>query len=140
MPLLNRLIAPALAALVFAALPQTASAELNGNAIRGKKIFMTKGENDKACFSCHPKGLTTKEIVRGKQVPNLTERAGQISEKRLVAKALKHMEEDAGLDLSDEEFLDLITFVSQLPTKGFGDVPPEWQEYANTKLKKAGFQ
>ncbi|MBO9542180.1 hypothetical protein J7643_16450 [bacterium] len=140
MPLLNRILVPSLAALLLAAIPQSASAELNGDPVKGKRIFMTKGDNDKACMSCHPKGFTTKEVVRGKQVPNLTERAGQISEKRLIAKALKHMEEDAGLDLTDAQFLDLITFVSQLPTKGFGDVPPEWQDYVNTKLKKAGIQ
>ncbi|MNL89136.1 hypothetical protein D3C87_2192760 [compost metagenome] len=50
------------------------------------------------------------------------------------------MEENAGLELSDAQFIDLITFVSQLPTKGFGDVPPEWQEYVNARLKKAGLQ
>ncbi|HEY9899833.1 MAG TPA: hypothetical protein V6D00_11675 [Pantanalinema sp.] len=140
MPLLNRILVCAMAAALLTAAPRTASAELNGDPVKGKRLFMTAGDSGRACMSCHPRGLTTKEIVRGKQVPNLTERAGQISEKRLIVKALKHMEENAALDLSDEQFLDLITFVSQLPTKGFGDVPPEWQEYVNARLKKAGIQ
>ncbi|MNY82819.1 hypothetical protein D3C86_2251610 [compost metagenome] len=50
------------------------------------------------------------------------------------------MEENAALDLSDEEFMDLITFISQLPTKGFGEVPPEWRDYVDARLKKAGLQ
>jgi cytochrome c553 len=116
--------------------PHSALAKLNGDPVKGKHLFMTTGDSGRACMSCHPMGLTTKEIVRGKQVPNLTERASQISEKRLIAKALKYMEENADLELTDAQFIDLITFVSQLPTKGFGEVPPEWQGYVKNKLKQ----
>lgn len=118
-----------------AALPLGAEAALTGDRNKGKLLFMTKGNSGKACMTCHPKGITTGEVIRGKKVPNLTESAAKISEKKLIAKALKHLEEDAELTLSDAQFMDLITFVHSLPTQGFGDVPSEWEGYVKEKLK-----
>lgn len=118
------------------ALPLDADAALSGDRNKGKLLFMTKGGGGKACMTCHPKGITTGEVIRGKKVPNLTESAGKISEKKLIAKALKHLEEDAELTLTDDQFVDLVTFVSTLPTQGFGDVPSEWQGYVKEKLGK----
>ncbi len=128
---------PAVLALtLLPALAPDAQAALSGAPKKGKAIFMTKGGGGKACMTCHPKGFTTGEVIRGKKIPNLTESAGKISEKKLIAKALKHLEEDAELQLNDDQFMDLVTFVSTLPTQGFGDVPPEWQGYVKEKLGK----
>lgn len=135
MPLAKWLTA-AFALTLLPAFAPEAQAALGGDPAKGKIIFLKKGEGGKACMTCHPKGLTTGEVIRGKKVPNLTESAGKISEKKLIAKALKHLEEDAELQLSDAQFMDLVTFVSTLPTQGFGDVPPEWQAYVKEKVGK----
>ncbi|HEY9857683.1 MAG TPA: hypothetical protein V6D05_18195 [Stenomitos sp.] len=124
----------AVSLVLLLALP--VSAKLDGDPIRGKKLFLTKGSNAQACMSCHPKGLTTGLVVRGKVVPNLTERVASISENKLLAKVLKHLDDDVGLDLSDDDVLDLVSFISTLPNKGFGDVPPEWSDYVRTKVKQ----
>lgn len=126
----------ALALTMLAAFTPDAQAALTGDRNKGKAIFLTKGKSGKACMTCHPKGFTTGEVIRGKKIPNLTESAGKISEKKLIAKALKHLEEDAELQLTDAQFMDLVTFVSSLPTQGFGDVPAEWQGYIKEKLGK----
>lgn len=133
MPLGNWLKAALALSLVATFIPE-AQAALTGDPKKGKAIFLMKGQTGKACMTCHPKGFTTGEVIRGKKIPNLTESAGKISEKKLIAKALKHLEEDAELQLTDAQFMDLVTFVSTLPTQGFGDVPPEWQGYVKEKL------
>lgn len=124
----------AVSLVLLLALP--VSAKMDGDPIRGKKLFLTKGSNAQACMSCHPKGLTTGQVIRGKVVPNLTERVASISENKLLAKTLKHLEDDVGLDLSDDDVIDLVSFISTLPYKGFGDVPPDWNEYVRTHLKQ----
>jgi len=131
---LGNWLTAAVALTLFAAQTPDAQAALAGDAKKGKAIFLMKGQNGKACMTCHPKGFTTGEVIRGKKIPNLTESAGKISEKKLIAKALKHLEEDAELQLTDAQFMDLVTFVSTLPTQGFGDVPAEWQGYVKEKL------
>ncbi|GEM_PF-2095771 len=128
-------LAAALIAIVMApAFASNAFAGLDGDRHKGKVLFLTKGENGKACMTCHPKGLTTGEVIRGKKIPSLVESTGRISEKKLIAKALKHLDEDARFELSDAQFIDLVTFVSSLSTQGFGSTPPEWAGYVKEKL------
>ncbi len=133
---LGKWLTAALALAMLPSLAPDAQAALGGDKNKGKAIYMMKGQSGKACMTCHPIGLTTGEVIRGKKVPNLIESASKISEKKLIAKALKHLEEDAELQLSDNQFMDLVTFVSSLPSDGFGDVPAEWQGYVKEKARK----
>lgn len=101
-----------------------------GNAARGKVIFMTKGQGDKACMTCHPRGLTTGKTFKGKDIPELTE---PISERKLVRKTRRFLKLQ-GMQLSEAEVTDLLTFVQRLPTQGFGPVPPDWKGYVDKAL------
>ncbi|MNS33618.1 hypothetical protein D3C72_657340 [compost metagenome] len=103
----------------------------NGNPENGKRLFMQKGPSGKACMTCHPKGLTTGETYKGKDIPDLTE--GPIAEAKLRKKTLKFLEVQ-GLQLSPAELEDLLTFEAGLPSKGFGPVPAAWQGYVRSKL------
>lgn len=130
------LAAATIAIVLSPLLSSNAIAALDGDRNKGKTLFLTKGKKGLACMSCHPTGLTTGEVIRGKKIPNLIESASRISEKKLIAKTLKHLEEDAQLELSDAQLIDLVTFVSTLPTQGFGAVPAEWESYVKEKLGK----
>lgn len=112
---------------LMAALPAQA---FEGNPEKGKQIFMTKGKGDKACMTCHPKGLTTGDTYKGKDIPELTE---ELSERKITRKTLRFLRMQ-GMTLSDAELTDLLTFVQQIPTRGFGPVPKEWQGYVKKKL------
>lgn len=114
------------AGLAFA-LPAEA---FNGDAASGKRLFMTKGSNDKACMTCHPKGLTTGETYKGKDIPELTD---ELSEAKLRKKTLRFLKVQ-GMSLSDQELTDLLTFVQRIPAEGFGPVPKEWQPYVKKTL------
>jgi cytochrome c553 len=103
---------------------------VTSNAANGKKIFMTKGQGDKACMTCHPKGLTTGDTYRGKDIPDLTER--ELRERKLRSKTEKFLKVQ-GMTLSDADMEDLLTFVRALPSQGFGSVPPEWRRYVQEK-------
>lgn len=102
----------------------------DGNAERGKQIFMTKGSNDKACMTCHPKGLTTGKSYKGDDIPELTE---SLSERKIMRKTKRFLKVQ-GTQLTDAELNDLLTFVQQIPSKGFGPVPSEWQGYVKKTL------
>lgn len=112
----------ALVALNMVTLPAEA---FNGDPAKGKVIFMTKGRGDKACMTCHPKGLTTGETYKGDDIPELTD---PLSEGKLRRKTLRFLKVQ-GMTLTPTELNDLLTFVQQIPSKGFGPVPPEWQAY-----------
>ncbi len=132
----NWLAAATIAIVLTPFLTPNAHAALDGDRHKGKILFLTKGKKGQACMTCHPIGLTTGEVIRGKKIPNLIESASRISEKKLIAKTLKHLEEDAQLELSDAQFIDLVTFVSSLPKDGFGPVPADWSGYVKEKLEK----
>lgn len=118
-------------ALVLAFAP--AALAFNGNPENGKRIFLKKGIDGKACMTCHPRGLTTGETYRGKDISDLTE--GPLSEAKLRKKTLKFLEVQ-GMRLSPSELEDLLTFVERLPSTGFGPVPPAWQGYVRSKLNE----
>lgn len=121
------LMAVAVLSLV-AGLPAQA---FEGDPEKGKQIFMTKGRDDKACMTCHPKGLTTGKTYKGKDIPELTD---ELSERKIKRKTQRFLRMQ-GLQLTDAELADLLTFVQQLPTRGFGPVPPEWQGYVKKTLR-----
>lgn len=97
----------------------------NGDPAKGKALFMTKGSSGKACMTCHPKGLSTGETYKGKDIPELTD---ELSEAKLRRKSLRFLKVQ-GTTLSEAQLNDLLTFVQQIPSKGFGPVPREWQAY-----------
>ena len=101
----------------------------SGNSDSGKRLFLSKGKNDKACMTCHPKGLTAGDVIRGKNVPNLTEVVAKLSQKKIRSKVIKHLLQEIDMDVTDDELEDLCTFVSDLPSKGFGPVPSEWEAH-----------
>jgi hypothetical protein len=94
---------------------------------------MQKGKDGKACMSCHPRGETTGEVFRGKDIPDLTAR--ELGESKLRSKTQKFLEVQ-GQQLSPAELEDLLTFVQGLPTKGFGPVPTAWQAYVRSKIRE----
>lgn len=102
----------------------------NGDPVRGKVLFMTKGQGGKACMTCHPKGLTTGETYKGKDIPELTD---ELSEAKLRKKTLRFLKVQ-GMTLTDSELNDLLTFVQRIPSQGFGPVPREWQGYVKKTL------
>lgn len=102
----------------------------DGNAEKGKQIFMTMGKNDKACMTCHPKGLTTGKTYKGDDIPELTD---EISERKMTRKTKRFLRVQ-GTQLTDAELNDLLTFVQRLPSKGFGPVPREWQAHVKKTL------
>lgn len=102
-----------------------------GNVENGKRLFMVKGTGGKACMTCHPRGLTTGETYKGKDIPDLTERA--LSESKLRRRTEKFLKVQ-GMALSEAELEDLLAFVRQLPDQGFGPVPPAWQGFVKSKL------
>jgi cytochrome c553 len=110
---------------------QTAHA-LEGDPVNGKRLFMTKGPTGKACMTCHPKGLTTGEDFRGKDIPDLTEEV--LSDGKVQKKTVKFLKYQK-MSLSSKELADLVKFTSQLPTTGFGSVPPEWKSYVESKAR-----
>lgn len=117
------------ATLVLSAAP--AALAFDGDVQNGKRIFMVKGRDGKACMSCHPRGLTTGETYRGKDISDLTERTLRAS--KLKSKTVKFLKVQ-GLQLSPSELEDLLTFVERLPSAGFGPVPPAWQGFVRSKL------
>lgn len=121
--------------LAFALVPATAALAFDGDRDKGKLIFLKMGRNKKACMTCHPMGLTTGEVIRGKDVPDLTKSSRRLSEKKLKSKALKHLLQEEDLDVTDEELNDLVTFVGMLPTMGFGPCPPEWEAHVRKYVK-----
>lgn len=136
--MLNRkwLAAATIAIVLSPFLSMPAQAVLDGDRDKGRILFLTKGKKGQACMTCHPGGFTTGEVIRGKKIPSLVESASRISEKKLIAKTLKHLEEDVHLDLTDAQFIDLVTFVSSLPKEGFGSIPAEWNDYVKEKAGK----
>ncbi len=119
-----------LAALV-ASLASPAFA-FSGNVENGKKIFMTKGANGKACMTCHPAGLTTNETFKGKDIPDLVnERFNEAKIQKKTLKFLKYQE----MSLSTPELNDLLAFVQQLPDRGFGAVPSTWQAHVKKYVR-----
>ncbi|HEY9897586.1 MAG TPA: hypothetical protein V6D00_00265 [Pantanalinema sp.] len=103
-----------------------------GDPVNGKKIFMTKGPTGKACMTCHPKGLTTNDTFRGKDIPDLT--AEVFSERKIRSKTEKFLKYQK-MTLNEKELSDLLAFVSELPTTGFGSVPAEWKGYVQSKVR-----
>lgn len=122
--------------MTFALIPASAALAFDGNRDSGKLIFLKMGKNKKACMTCHPKGLTTGDVIRGKDVPDLTKSVSRLSEKKLKSKALKHLLQEEDLDVTDEELNDLVTFVGLLPTMGFGPVPPEWESHVRKYVNR----
>lgn len=102
----------------------------SGNAQNGKRLFMTKGPDGKACMTCHPQGLTTGETFKGKDIPDLTERP--LSDSKVRKRTLRFLQVQ-GMTLTDSDLEDLLTFTSALPSQGFGPVPPEWRRYVQQK-------
>lgn len=92
-----------------------------GDPVKGKKVFLMEDTDGVSCAKCHPKGGTNNKTIRGKKVPNLATRVGKISLQKLINKSRKHLERDTRLELTDEQFNDLIAFVRSLPEEGFGD-------------------
>lgn len=119
-------------AAALAMVPMPAFA-LDGDLENGKRVFMLKGQGNKACMSCHPGGETTGKMPNGKKIPNLLEE--HLSDKKVKSKTnrfLKRMK----LELNDKDRNDLYAFVQALPEKGFGPIPAEWEEYVKTKRAK----
>ena len=101
----------------------------SGNVENGKKLFMSKGTNGKACMTCHPAGLTTNEPFQGKDIPDLVnERFSAVKIEKKTLKFLKYQ----GMTLSGSDLNDLLAFVQQLPDRGFGPVPAAWQRHVAT--------
>jgi cytochrome c553 len=98
----------------------------SGNLANGKRIFMQKGTNGKACMTCHPKGGTTGDTYKGKDIPDLADRP--IKTTKLQSKSEKFLKVQ-GIALSAAEMNDLLAFVEVLPSQGFGPVPPAWQKF-----------
>ncbi|MNL51750.1 hypothetical protein D3C87_1748730 [compost metagenome] len=113
------------------AMSQAAHA-LEGDPVNGKRLFMTKGVTGKACMTCHPKGLTTGESFRGKDVPDLTEEI--LSEQKVQKKTVKFLKYQK-MTLSSKDLADLVKFTRELPTTGFGTVPTEWKSYVQSKVR-----
>lgn len=104
----------------------------SGDPDRGKQLFMTRGAEGRACMTCHPEGLTTGERFKGKRIPDLQD---PLSEAKIRRKTLRFLRLQQ-MELSERELEDLLTFVQQLPTKGFGPVPREWQAHVTKSLAK----
>jgi len=102
----------------------------SGDPAKGKILFMTRGTGDKACMTCHPKGLSTGETYKGKDIPELTD---ELSEAKLRRKTLRFLKVQ-GMALSEAQLNDLLTFVQQIPSQGFGPVPREWQAHVKKTL------
>ena len=98
-----------------------ARAEVKGDPVKGKKVFLMEDADGVSCAKCHPKGHTNHKTIHSKKVPDLTERVAKISEQRLIEKTHKHLDRDMNLTLTDEQFNDLVAFVRSLPDKGYGD-------------------
>lgn len=104
----------------------------SGNVENGKKIFMTKGANGKACMTCHPAGLTTNEQFKGKDIPDLVNE--RFNEAKIQKKTLKFLKVQE-MNLTPTELNDLLAFTQQLPDRGFGSVPPSWQAHVNKYVR-----
>lgn len=117
------------------AMVQTPALAFDGDLANGKRVFMLKGqaEGNKACMTCHPRGETTGKMPNGKKIPSLTEE--ELSQKKLKSKSDKFLKR-MKLELNDKDTNDLYAFVESLPSKGFGPVPAEWEEYVKNKLAK----
>jgi cytochrome c553 len=115
--------------LALTSLSQPAIAAFDGDAGNGRKLFLAKGKNDKACMTCHPLGLTTGEVFRGKDIPDLVEAVKKLSEKKIRNRTNKHVFNVVDLEMTDSDLEDLCTFVAELPENGFGAVPVEWQAH-----------
>lgn len=122
-----------IAVSLLTVLPAQGAFAATGDAANGKRIFMQKGNADKACMTCHPRGETIGYMPSGKEIPSLT--AEELSSRKLRSKTNRFVKR-MKLELTDKEYEDLYAFVEQLPSQGFGTVPAEWQAYVNTKLKK----
>jgi hypothetical protein len=62
-------------------------------------------------------------------VPNLAEVVAKLSQKKIRSKVIKHLLQEIDMDVSDDELEDICTFVGDLPSKGFGSVPSEWEAH-----------
>ncbi len=122
-------LVPVLALVASLASPAFA---FSGNVENGKKIFMRKGPSGKACMTCHPAGLTTKETFKGKDIPDLVnERFNTAKIQKKTLKFLKYQE----MSLSTSELNDLLAFVEQLPDRKFGSVPLAWQAHVKKYVR-----